>query len=177
MSNMVDKDDDDTYSDDYKILPGFHLGAEYNHRLQQNISIRPSALLGTKGYSYEYELFGDDYDMRAMIFYLDFFIPAFYTYQLDSDMSIDFGFGPYFGFGLFGNVKSDDETDDIEWGDESGEMKRLDAGLTLGAGLNINNLSFDIAYDLGLANTSNHDENGYKSMHRVIRISAGINLD
>ena len=38
LSNMIAKDDDDNYDDDYKIRPGFHIGGYMDYALSDMLS-------------------------------------------------------------------------------------------------------------------------------------------
>jgi len=60
------------------------------------------------------------------------------------------------------------------WG--SGEydfLKRLDFGLTGGAGIEINFIQIDLSYGLGLANISSYTNDGDKINNRVLGIFLG----
>lgn len=92
-------------------------------------------------------------------------------------------FWPYVGMGLFGMYKTEDtfdgetETDSetIDWGSVKGEsdFKRLDYGLTMGAGVEINVIQIGLTYNLGLANISPYSDKGYKRNNRVLALSLG----
>jgi len=74
--------------------------------------------------------------------------------------------GPYFGFGLSGKGKwemkygSESESGDekVKFGKNSDEMKPLDFGLGLGAGLQFGNIQAGLGYNLGFANFHNKYE-------------------
>ena len=84
--------------------------------------------------------------------------------------------GPYVGFGLYGRswltLGNDDESDEINWGSEPGELKRLDFGLNFGAGVELGRVILGASYGLGLADISNFDSSSIKN--RVIRITLGV---
>lgn len=148
LSNMVMKDDDDTYSDDYKILPGFHAGVVAEIPFSDMFSFEPGLILSTKGFKYEEseEYMGETIEakMKTSLFYLD--IPLNLKVNFGTDnMKIYGTFGPYLGMGLSGKYKaeasfmgeSETETEDIKWGtsEDDDDLKRLDFGLGVGAGV------------------------------------------
>jgi len=84
------------------------------------------------------------------------------------------GAGPYAGFGLSGKSKvkvsalgqSEEEEDDIEFGSEEDQIKRMDFGANFMAGYIMNNgLMLKVNYSLGLANLSNTSESDWKNRY------------
>ena len=71
--------------------------------------------------------------------------------------------------------ESDSEEEDVEWGsdEENDDLKRLDFGLTMGAGVEISSIQIGLTYGLGLANISSYNDNGNKINNRVLGISVG----
>ena len=66
LSNMLMKDDDDTYSDEFTMNPGFHVGPTVEFPINEIFSFESGLLLTTKGFkisdketfmdeTYEYE--------------------------------------------------------------------------------------------------------------------------
>jgi hypothetical protein len=186
LSNMLMKDDEDTYSDDFKMKPGFHIGATAEFPLSDMLSFETGLLLSTKGYKMSEEDTDDGetykYEVKLNLLYLD--IPLTGKATFDVGGAKIYGvFGPYVGMGLSGKTKSeytdDGETetyeDDIEWGsdEEKSELKRLDFGLTMGAGVEINSIQIGLTYNMGLANISPYTEDGFKINNRVLGLSVG----
>jgi opacity protein-like surface antigen len=186
FSNILLKDDDDTYSNDFKMKPGFHVGATAEFPLTKMISFETGLLLSTKGYktSEEETYMGETYkyEEKINLFYLDIPLTAKASFDLGG-VKIYGVFGPYLGMGLSGKYKyeetydgeTDSEEEDIEWGsdEDNDDLKRLDFGLTLGAGVEIKSIQIGLTYDLGLANISTDNDNGYKGNNRVLGISVG----
>ena len=94
-------------------------------------------------------------------------------------------FGPYLGIGLSGKTKLELEYDgevvskeeDVRWGsDEEADLKKMDFGLTVVAGIELNSFQMGLTYSLGLANISPYSENGYKISNRVLGISIGYKI-
>lgn len=186
LSNMLMKDDNKTYSDDYKMNPGFHVGPTAEFQLTEMFSIETGLLLSTKGFkaSEEITLFGETLktELKTNLLYLDIPIAAKASFDLGG-AKIYGAFGPYLGFGLSGKTKLEttlnnttkSEEEDIEWGSDKtkSDLKRLDFGLTMGAGVQINSIQIGVSYGLGLANISPYTDGGTKINNRVLGISAG----
>lgn len=189
LSNMLMKDDDDTYSDDYKMLPGFHLGATAELPITDLFSFEGGLFLSTKGFKISEE---ETYEGETMkvegtqtLYYLDIPLTGKATFDLGS-AKIYGVFGPYIGMGLSGKSKLEaefmgetvDEEADIEWGsdEEESDLKRLDYGLTMGAGVEFNSIQVGLTYGLGLANISPYTEGGAKISNKVIGISVGYRI-
>jgi hypothetical protein len=181
LSDMLVKDDDDTYSDEFKMKPGFHIGASAEFPINEMFSFETGLLLSTKGIKMSEEEDGDKYEAKLNLMYLD--IP------LNAKASFDIGgaklygtFGPYIGLGMHGKSKYEEtydgetETDEenIKWGsDEDDDLKRFDFGLAAGAGVEIKSFQIGLTYALGLANISPDSDGGYKMNNRVLGISVG----
>lgn len=189
LSNMLIKDDVETYSDEFEMNPGFHLGVTADFPISDVISFETGLLLSTKGFkiSEKETIMGETYEIKNKLnlFYLD--IPLTAKAMFDVGGAKIYGtFGPYIGVGLSGKSKfemtfngeteSDEET--IEWGSDENEsdIKRLDFGLTAGAGVAINAIQFGLSYGLGLANISPFTEGGTSVKNRVLGISVGYNF-
>ncbi len=86
-------------------------------------------------------------------------IPLNVAYKYDLGEAKIYGqAGPFIGIAVSGKTKSGDDKDDIEFGSDDDEWKRLDAGLNFGAGVEIAALQFGINYGLGLANLANAED-------------------
>lgn len=84
------------------------------------------------------------------------------------------GAGPYAGFGLSGKSKvkvsalgqSEEEEDDIEFGSDEDQIKRMDFGANFMAGYIMNNgLMLKVNYSLGLTNLSNVSDSDWKNRY------------
>jgi opacity protein-like surface antigen len=178
LANMLIKNDDKTYSDDFKTKPGFHLGVTAEFPATEMFSFETGLLLSTKGFKTSSE----DFEEKVSLLYLD--IPLTGKASFDVEGVKVYGvFGPYIGMGLFGIYKTEDtyegetetESESIVWGSEKGEsdFKRFDMGLTMGAGVEINVIQIGLTYNLGLANISPYSDKGYKRNNRVLALSIG----
>ena len=186
LSNMLVEDDDDTYSDDFKVNPGFHVGATAEFPITELFSFETGLLLSTKGFkvSEEETFMGETvkYESKLNLIYLD--IPLTAKASFDLGGARIYGvFGPYIGMGLSGKSKfeitamgeTETEEEDIKLGSDEDEddVKRLDFGLTMGAGVEISSIQIGLSYGLGLANISPYTDGGSKISNRVLGISVG----
>ena len=186
LSNLLEKDDEDTYSTDYKMKPGFHVGATAEFPLSEMFSFEPGILLSTKGYKYSDSGSDSGYDWEetetANLYYIDIPLLAKASYDLGS-VKIYGALGPYLGIGLSGKWEyeysfdgdTESESETVEWGNDSenDHLKRLDFGLTFGAGVEISSFQIGLAYNLGLKNISAYTGDGFKVNNRVLGISVG----
>lgn len=190
LSNMLDKDDEGTNSNDFKMKPGFNVGPTVEFPINEMFSFESGLLLSTKGFKYDEK--GSDggetyeYNLKSNLLYLD--IPLTGKAYFDVKVAKIYGaLGPYIGIGLSGKVKSEDTymgqtdsfNDDIKWGSdqETDDLKRLDYGLTIGAGVLINSIQIGLTYDLGFANISAYTDGGAKTSNRVLALSVGYKFD
>ena len=182
LSNMLDKDDDGTYSEHYKMNPGFHIGPTFELAMNDMFSFETSLLLSTKGFKVTEKDGATEYKVTTNPVYIDI--------QLTPKVSFSVGgpkiyavLGPYIGIGLTGKYKvkatyngtttTDDEN--IEWGSDENkdDAKRLDFGLLAGAGVEFGPIQVGLSYGLGLANISPYTDGGTKIKNRVLGISVG----
>jgi hypothetical protein len=186
LSNVLIEDADDTYSDDFNMKPGFHVGPTVEFPLSDLVSFETGLLLSTKGYKYEEsaDMMGAsvNYEQSLNLLYLDIPLTAKAKFDMGG-VALYGAAGPYVGIGLTGKSKfemsgggeSESEDTDVEWGSDENEddLKRLDFGLTVGAGVEVNSFLIGVNYGLGLANISPATENDFKINNRVLALSLG----
>jgi len=184
LANMTAKDKDNTWSDDYSMKTGFHLGVTAGFSIMDNLFIEPGLLFSTKGFKVDED--GGNYTFNMN--YLDIPINAIYKIDLGC-LNVFVHTGPYFGYAISGKMKSDDKifmTDNFELTDEQDieigsdeakdDIKALDIGWNIGAGVEISGITVGIQYGLGLANLSPSTANETVAKNKVIGISVGYNL-
>jgi hypothetical protein len=177
LANMVFKDDEGTYSDDFEMNLGFNGGVTMEVGFGDLLSLEAGLLVDTKGFKWDFDFLGTTVTTKANAMYLD--VPVLIKVGPSFGPVKVFGAaGPYVGFGLTGKIKSEaegeSETEDIEWGDtEEDFAKRMDFGAKFGAGLEVMGFTLGAYYSLGLANISPITEDGAKITHKVISISVG----
>lgn len=184
LSTQLAKNDDDTYSDDYKLKPGIHVGGTAEFELMDMITFEPGVLISTKGYRMKEEE-GDYKSVSTLnLVYLEIPLNAKATFDLGGINVFGYA-GPYLAVGLTGKAKSkvtvdgdtEKDSESVEWGSDDDKAKRLDFGLNFGAGAQLTDeLSVSLGYGLGLGNLSNYTDNGTKIKNRVIALSVGYKL-
>ncbi|MGC9341322.1 MAG: porin family protein [Bacteroidales bacterium] len=186
LSKILAKDNEDDYSEYYKMKPGFHLGPTAEFPLADRLSFETGLLLSTKGYriSEEETYDGETYKLEgtANLLYLD--IPLNSRAWIDlNGMKIYGVFGPYLGIGLSGKSiykytydgQTETDEEDIAWGsdEDNDDVKRLDFGITIGAGIEIYYFQIGLTYGLGLVNISAYTDNSSLIKNRALGVSVG----
>lgn len=189
LSNMLSKDNTTTYSKDYKMKSGFHIGAIAEYPLSEIFSVESGLFLSSKGFKAQIMIdsFGFPIDIKAeaTLYYLDIPITAKASYNIGAAKIYGFA-GGYLGIGLSGKIKTEmsafvfaqSDNQDVSWGSDENndDFKRLDYGLSVGAGAEIQSFLLEVTYGLGLANLAPSTTGGAKENNRVIGISVGYKL-
>ena len=181
---------DDMISIDANMKTGFHIGATAEFPLTEIFSLETGLLLSTKGFIlkqlFTEEVDGYNYESKVNLspLYLDIPITAKASFDTGGGTKIYFVFGPYVGIGLSGTIKGEEiisfkdgvttsYENDIEWGsDIDSDFKRMDFGLIMGAGVELNSIQIGLNYSLGLPNILPKN-NIVKFRNRVLGISVG----
>lgn len=196
LTNMLWIFNDEDWSDDfYKMKTGFRFGTTVEFPVYNIVSLETGLLLSNKGYRHSEEAIwiADPYDEslhyleivesrgKFDLYYLD--IPLSVKVSFDEgDVKIYGTFGPYIGIGLNGTNKfevnrhGETETREIviRWGSGNYDhFKRIDYGLLVGAGVEINSVRIGLSYAMGLENISPPAYFDYKYTNRVSGISVG----
>jgi len=166
-SNITAKADGISVSADYKA--GFQAGLVADFGITESFSIMPELLFSQRGSKYK------EFDSSLTLNYLQ--LPVNATYKFDTGMGSQvFIFaGPYIGYALSGKQKSDDISEDVEFGSGDGEMKRLDFGLNVGAGFQYEKLFFKLQFNPGLYNLSNEKDYSTKNTNVAVTVGYYIN--
>lgn len=185
MANMLEKDEDGTYSGDYQMNPGFHAGIAVDFPIVEMVFFETGLFFNTKGFKLTEEEEGVDVTAKAKLYYVDIPLTLKVTGDVNEGMKI-FGLaGPYVGVGLSGKTVAEGSAEgfnvsvdeDVSWGSgEEDDLKRLDYGITVGAGLIFKSLQVGLSYDLGMANVSAYTDYGTTASHRVFRLTVGYNF-
>jgi hypothetical protein len=177
LANMVWKDDEGTYSDDFSMNLGFNAGVTVEFGFGELLSLEAGILAETKGFKWD-DVFGMGVNMQTNLTYID--VPVLLKVGPTLGPVKVFGAaGPYIGYGIAGKFKyegdGDSETEDVEWGsdEEESDFKPLDYGLKFGIGAEASGFTFGAYYALGLANISPYTDEGTKISNNVISISVG----
>lgn len=183
MSNILMKDEEDSYGDETNWKPGFHIGLTAEFPIAENFAFETGLLLSSKGFSASESMtdYGETYKSKGCVnlLYLDLPLTV-KTYMNVGQSRIFVAFGPYIGYGLTGrskfeetyNGETESEEEDVNWGsDEEDDVQRLDFGLTAGLGLEIRSIQIGLSYQLGLANINADTSYGQKITHKVLGLS------
>ena len=182
LSDMLMKDDEGVYGDNFKIKPGFNAGATLEFPIKEMFSFNMGLLLSTKGYKVDDKYGTTEFKGTFKLLYIDIPLTAKAYFNV-LGARIYGAIGPYFGVGLSGKYKFDvtingdttTDTENINWGSDAADddLKRLDFGLTAALGVEINSIDIGVSYGLGLANISSFTDGGTKVKNRVLGISLG----
>jgi hypothetical protein len=134
-----------------KLRTAFNAGVNVEFPVAEDFYLQPGVLFSMKGAkANESEL---PFDLN--ISYIE--VPVNFIYKPDLGTGrMLLGFGPYVAFGIDANYKMGGVSVDFEFGDELGELKRVDAGANLLVGYELaNNFSFQLNAQLGMVNIGN----------------------
>lgn len=178
LANMSFKENSGS-SIDNKMILGFHIGATAEFPIQDMYSFETGLLLTSKGTKVSSTYSGVKYETTFKPIYLEVPLTAKGNFEV-SGKKVYGIFGPYLGVGIGGKIKtegSSSNSESIKWGSgSSNTLKRLDYGLTIGGGIDIETIQVGISYGLGLANIASESSDGVKIHNRVFQISVGYKL-
>lgn len=146
-------------------LTGFQVGIVNETEISSSLFFNTGLLFSQKGL--KMNVFGTD--VKIPINYLEVPLNLAYKYDL-GEAKLFVQAGPYAGIGLSAKAKNGDQEQEIEFGSNDDELKRLDVGLNFGAGVEIEAIQIGVGYGLGLINLENADETSAKN--RVLSITA-----
>lgn len=133
---------------------GFNFGILAEMPLLENITFQPGLLYYVKGgsESYKYNGLSDEYNLSMNYLH----IPLNFLYKINLGIIKPYIMaGGYLSYAISGTIKetynSKVTTKAIEF-KEHGDMLPFDGGLSIGAGVEFNNLRLILNYDLGLVN-------------------------
>ncbi|MGX5818271.1 porin family protein [Chitinophaga lutea] len=156
-----------------KMMTGFRAGFTADLPLGDDFYIQPSLLYVGKGGK------NDDgpIDLKTRINYLE--LPLNFMYKAEVGTGAIFiGLGPYVALGLSGtreaNVAGSKVKNDIEWGDETGKMKKFDAGGNFQFGYELPmGLNFGLYTDLGLVNLAGNGDSDNSFRNTSFGVTVG----
>ncbi len=148
-------------------LMGFHFGVVGEFGLSESLYFSPGLLYSGKGSKTE----GDD---KTIVSYINIPLDLVAKFNLGGPKAL-FRVGPDIGYAISGKNKGDGYDVDIEFGSDEDQMKRLDFGLNIGAGIDISALQIDLTYTIGLADLTNVDEYKMKNKNFAISVAYFFN--
>ncbi|MDR2474576.1 MAG: PorT family protein [Bacteroidales bacterium] len=129
---------------------GYKIGPAAEYSLGDKLGIQAALLLSSKGAK------AKEGNAKIDANYLELPITAVYKFSIAPDTKLYVNAGPYFAYGIFGKIKGSEEVVDgvtvsveVDTFGENG-LKKFDAGITAGVGMEIMGINFGLNYDLGL---------------------------
>lgn len=144
-----------------KLMTGLRGGITVDLPLADEFYIQPSLLYAGKGGNEE--VLG--VDLKTRIHYLELPINFMYKPEVGAG-NLFIGLGPYIALGLSGKTDGGSAGSvDIDWGDETGQLKKMDAGANFQVGYEFPmGLNVGLFTDLGLVNLAGGDnDNSFKN--------------
>jgi hypothetical protein len=133
---------------DPTMLVGFHAGLLSEITLSGNLCLQPAILYSTKGS--KFSVMSEELQISPS--FIEIPVNIVYKFDLGS-VKLFLNVGPYGAYGIGGKADSGGESEDIVFGsEETDDMKPMDFGLNVGAGVEISNIIISANYGLGLAN-------------------------
>ena len=178
LANMLVKDDQTTYSDDFKMNIGFNGGVTFEMGFGDLISLEAGLIANTRGFKWDVDIMGSTMKTKVNLLYID--VPVLLKVGPALGPVKVFGAaGPYIGYGIAGKYKieagGESSSEDVKWGSNADEsdFKPLDFGAKFGVGAEAMGFTFGAYYCLGLANISPSTEGGGKITNKLISLSVG----
>ena len=185
MADMAMKYDGENMNDESKLKPGFLLGPTAEFPVSPIFAIETGLLFSSKGFKIdEKETYMDEtmeWKSKLNLLYLDLPITLKGKINVGDKTNLYVAAGPYMGYGLSGKVKAEytydgqteKDEEDLKFGSNENEddLKRLDYGLTFGAGVERGHFQFGVNYSLGLANLAVSSDDEYKINNKVMNVS------
>ena len=167
---------DDNNDKNMKI--GFNVGVYNKIALTESFAIQPELLYSRQGLKVEYDGIADG-ETKFNLNYIN--LPIKLVFNLSEDF--EFQFGPYVGYLIDANLKSDAEVLGLFDIDSEDDVDRknfnsIDYGLTAGLGFDLDPLIIGVNYNLGLSQVAKDDEFSYNMLgdakNRVIQVYVGL---
>lgn len=171
QNNMEDGADND-------FRTGFHVGLSADVNIVQSFSINTGVTYSQKGYKTEYADYRGSNDTEDNAAYVQIPLLASYRVALSDDAQFQINVGPYFAFGVAGDLKvkntfENGESYTKDSFDEYDGTKKFDTGIAAGVALTYNHLYVGAGYERSLTNVSNTTE---KFQNGCITLTLGYNF-
>lgn len=146
-----------------KAKVGFNIGVSADYDFAPNMGIQSGLFVSTKGFKVKGEILDEKINFNANLVYLQ--LPVHFAYKIDvtPGTRVFLHGGPYAAYGVGGSTGDSD----IKAFGKNG-FKPFDAGLGIGAGVELGRLFFDLGWDFGLVNIARmgdvKNQNAYLSV-------------
>jgi hypothetical protein len=179
MTNVKEKTLGEKASNDMKA--GLRAGINADFGITNNIHVSAGLFysgMGTKA-TQSGEDMGIKYSYTATLS-LDYVqVPVYINYMTGEAGSNRFfaGVGPYLGYALGGKIKVEDESQKVEFGNETGKMKRMDLGINVNAGYMLSMGIYARAfYSMGLVNYQGNGNSDNSLKNSSFGLTLGYNF-
>lgn len=175
FSNMMVKDEDDHYDEDFKTLAGLHIGPTFDIPIGQKMAVQTGLLWSQRGYKVIDK--SDDFKFVASLNYIDIPLMLAYKHTLSEKMQVYAGTGLYAAVGIMGKYKwdydGDKDEEDVQWGNtNSDDIQRLDLGWETNVGIQYEQVRVNLGYLLGIYNIhAGEHVDGYQIKNRAFQMS------
>ncbi len=165
-------------NNDKNMKLGFNVGVFNKIALTESFAIQPELLYSRQGLKVEYDGIADG-ETKFNLNYIN--LPVKLVFNLSEDF--EFQFGPYVGYLINANLKSDAEVLGLFDIDSEDDVDRknfnsIDYGLTAGLAFDLKPLIVGFNYNLGLSQVAKDDEFSYNMLgnakNRVIQVYVGL---
>ncbi|MCG8410450.1 MAG: PorT family protein [Bacteroidales bacterium] len=197
LSIMQFKKDSKKQKENFEQTAGYNVGVTMNYPLTHMFSIETNLFFDTKGTRYTFVGYESDFFLKIQTYYLDLPVYAKLNKYVGNNVKIYGLIGPYVGIGLSGKIKAKDHGSiDVDWGNEEydDDFRRFDWGLSMGFGIQVDNIQLGLYYDIGFQNIAPDpsddritteirnsqviviDKPEYDIKNRQLRLSVGYNF-
>lgn len=142
--------------DNVKSRVGFNAGVAVNIPLVKSLYVKTGLQYTEKGVKGK----GESSGSRITAGYIELPVLASYRYDFDGQTQLQVNIGPYFAYGVTGEVKSQGLFNGtLDTFGDNGVLKRFDAGLHLSAGVTVSrNVYAGLGYEFGLNNINDTED-------------------
>jgi len=149
--------------------PGLFAGISGDIPVSESVFLSSGLLFIKKGTKRDWS----GTQVRIPVWYLE--IPVNTVYKFDfGTWKLFANAGIYTGVGLSAKIKNGDETEKVEFGHNTGQYKKMDYGMNLGGGAEIDNVQVGLNYGFGFINISRFTAETIRN--RVFTVSAVYSL-
>ncbi len=145
FSGIINSEAENTQS-----LTGFNVGVFSKMHVTKHISIQPELYFTIKGAEVTYNTLLVDGTARFHLNYIEF--PLLLVVNLTNNVNVHAG--PYAAYLISGIAKNESTVNlfNFEQNIDSNDYNRFDAGLAIGAGLDLGGFSLGVRYNYGMTN-------------------------
>lgn len=163
---------------------GLHIGGTVEFDILKHLSVETGLSFSMKGLKFteDEQSFGNSVltsEGKTDLYYIEMPLNLIIPFKVDG-LNFFGSVGPYAGYGLSGKKMSSYKFDEltektnesVKWGTDAGisDFRRLDYGVSIGTGIDIQPLQVGISYTLGLRNISPKSDYGSIINHQLFGV-------